>query len=75
MNKYFRWVLLLTLLAACNAPKGTSGSTGINDPLSQAIATALAAGNGKITICHATGDTGKPYDEITIDANGLHGAT
>ena len=29
--------------------------------------------NGKITICHATGSTANPYNEITIDFNGLRG--
>lgn len=28
---------------------------------------------GKITICHATGSTTNPYNEITIDFNGLRG--
>jgi hypothetical protein len=29
--------------------------------------------NGKLTICHATSSATNPYDEITIDFNGLHG--
>ncbi len=29
--------------------------------------------NGKITICHATGSATNPFEEITIDFNGLHG--
>ncbi len=29
--------------------------------------------NGKITICHATGSEGNPFNEITIDFNGLRG--
>src|SRR4051812_16739115 len=29
--------------------------------------------NGKLTICHATGTTTNPYNELTIDFNGLQG--
>lgn len=29
--------------------------------------------DGKLTICHATGSATNPYDEITIDFNGLRG--
>jgi hypothetical protein len=29
--------------------------------------------NGKLTICHATGSATNPYNEITIDFNGLQG--
>jgi hypothetical protein len=28
---------------------------------------------GKITICHATGSTTNPYNEITVSVNGLNG--
>lgn len=31
------------------------------------------ANNGKIAICHATGDSAKPYNKITISLNGLNG--
>ena len=31
------------------------------------------ANTGKITICHATGSATNPFEEITIDFNGLHG--
>jgi hypothetical protein len=31
------------------------------------------ANDGKLTICHATGSTTNPYNEITIDFNGLNG--
>lgn len=29
--------------------------------------------DGKITICHATGDNAVPYEEITVSVNGLNG--
>ena len=37
--------------------------------------TAVETGNnlGKLTICHATGSATNPYNEITIDFNGLRG--
>lgn len=31
--------------------------------------------DGKLTICHATGSTNNPFNEITIDFNGLRGHT
>ncbi len=27
---------------------------------------------GQTTICHATGDSANPYEEVTVDANGLN---
>lgn len=37
--------------------------------------TVIETGNnpGKLTICHATGSASNPYNEITIDFNGLRG--
>jgi hypothetical protein len=37
------------------------------------VTTGENTNTGKITICHATGTTNNPYDEITIDFNGLRG--
>lgn len=36
-------------------------------------ATAEASSDGKITICHATGSSKNPYNEITISEDGLNG--
>ena len=36
-------------------------------------ATLVTITDGKITICHATNSENNPYNEITIDANGLNG--
>ncbi len=35
--------------------------------------TAAGTGEGKITICHATGSKTHPYSEITVSVNGLNG--
>ena len=33
----------------------------------------VVVSDGQITICHATGDTANPYNEITVSVNGLNG--
>jgi hypothetical protein len=35
--------------------------------------TLVVVTDGKISICHATGNENDPYDEITVSANGLNG--
>jgi len=37
------------------------------------VETSAATGDGKITICHATGSAKNPYNEITVSVNGLNG--
>ena len=37
------------------------------------LAACSGGGAGKVTICHATGSESNPYEEITVDANGLNG--
>lgn len=42
-------------------------------PSSGCPTTLVPISNGKITICHATSSENNPYNEITIDRNGLNG--
>ncbi len=55
-------VLAAMLLSACGGSNAASDAAKAN---SQVL------NNGKITICHATGNSNAPYDQLTLDFKGL----
>ena len=57
----------------CPSVTPTPGITETPTVTETLAATAVGNNDGKITICHATGSSKKPYVMITVSVNGLNG--
>ena len=60
-RRFLKTLSIISMLVLAALTMAACGSSGISDQLN----------DGKLTICHATGNAVNPYDEITLDFNEL----